>query len=371
MASLDVLPVIKASVDAADWALTAKPYLSLSYLSEAASSFISNPFTAYHLTNPLTTSFLLANAFAAVVFVVAELTGDHSIVDRLWSLIPPIYLVHFTLWSHLAGLDTTRLDMMATIVVLWGARLTYNFWRKGGYTSAGEDYRWAIIREKLFPKRWQMSIFNLTFIAWYQNILLWAVSLPAYSFLLLGQLGVKEDWVNTVTRPDMVFSYGLVLVILFETFADQQQWEYQTAKKNYQKTKIVPANSRFTIADFERGFLTQGLFSVSRHPNFLAEQLVWVGIYQWSVWTCDSLLAWTAGGVLGYLSLFQGSTIFTEWITAGKYPAYKEYQKRVPKFVPRFTDVMGGVPEIKLGDVQEKVEEVKKEVKKKGGNKRR
>ncbi|RPA81878.1 DUF1295-domain-containing protein [Ascobolus immersus RN42] len=371
MSAIDILPIIKEAIDAADYTLTAKPYLSLSTVTNAASTFISNPIAAYQLTNPLTTSFLVANVLAGFIFIASEITGDHSVVDRLWSLLPPFYILHFTFWAHIAGVDSNRLDMMATIAVLWGARLTFNFWRKGGYTSGGEDYRWEVIRQKLFPKRWQMSIFNFTFISWYQSILLWAVSLPAYSFLLLGQLNEKEKWVTIATRPDMIFAYGLVLVILFETVADQQQWEFQQAKKNYQKTKTVPEMSRFTVEELERGFLTQGLFSVSRHPNFLAEQLVWVGIYQWSVWMCESLFAWTAAGVLGYLSLFQGSTVFTEWITAGKYPAYKEYQKRVPKFVPSFQAVMGGVPEIKLGDVQEKVEEVKKDVKKKGGNRRR
>ena len=32
--------------------------------------------------------------------------------------------------------------------------------------------------------------------------------------------------------------------------------------------------------------------------------------------------------------LFQGSTAFTEQITAGKYPTYKEYQKKVNRLFP-------------------------------------
>lgn len=45
---------------------------------------------------------------------------------------------------------------------------------------------------------------------------------------------------------------------------------------------------------------------------------------------------------MSYVILFQGSTWFTELITAGKYPEYKEYQLRVNRFLPRFsTDISG------------------------------
>ena len=45
---------------------------------------------------------------------------------------------------------------------------------------------------------------------------------------------------------------------------------------------------------------------------------------------------------MSYLILFQASTWFTELVTAGKYPEYKEYQNRVGKFMPRLkTDLPG------------------------------
>ena len=31
---------------------------------------------------------------------------------------------------------------MASIKTVWGLRLTYNFYRKGGYKKDVEDYRW-------------------------------------------------------------------------------------------------------------------------------------------------------------------------------------------------------------------------------------
>jgi steroid 5-alpha reductase family enzyme len=40
-------------------------------------------------------------------------------------------------------------------------------------------------------------------------------------------------------------------------------------------------------------------------------------------------------GIILLLLLFQGSADFSEKISAEKYPAYKDYLKRVPRFLPK------------------------------------
>jgi steroid 5-alpha reductase family enzyme len=119
---------------------------------------------------------------------------------------------------------------------------------------------------------------------------------------------------------------------VIETLADQQQWSFQKAKRIYKETAQPPFG--YTPSDLDRGFVVTGLWSWSRHPNFACEQAIWVALYQWSCFATDTLYNWSGVGALGYLALFQGSTIFTESITAGKYPEYKEYQRLVAKFVP-------------------------------------
>ena len=80
-------------------------------------------------------------------------------------------------------------------------------------------------------------------------------------------------------------------------------------------------------ADYGRGFLTQGLFAYSRHPNFFAEQSMWWAFYLFAVAAKGGLDAgrdaWLQPVLVGpvLLSLlFQGSTPFTEDITVSKYP---------------------------------------------------
>ena len=120
---------------------------------------------------------------------------------------------------------------------------------------------------------------------------------------------------------------------------------YHSAKKQYQETGKVSKD--FNQQALDRGFNTTGLWAYSRHPNFTAEQSVWVLLYGWSCWVTKTYYNWSVIGALLYLVLFQASTWFTELISAKKYPDYKEYQKRVGKFLPKLP---GGPP----GDFSDK-----------------
>ena len=114
---------------------------------------------------------------------------------------------------------------------------------------------------------------------------------------------------------------------------------YHSAKKDYQETAKVPKD--FNQEALERGFNTTGLWAYSRHPNFAAEQSVWVLLYGWSCWVTQTYYNWSIVGAVAYLILFQASTWFTELVSAKKYPEYEEYQKRVGKFLPKLP---GGPP---------------------------
>lgn len=143
---------------------------------------------------------------------------------------------------------------------------------------------------------------------------------------------LTEQDMNAV---DIIFARILMAGVLFEFFADQQQWDFHKAKDQYKNTAKVPP--KYTRAEMDMGFCSSGLWSYSRHPNFLGEQSVWVILYQWSCWETGSLYSWAAAGAMSYLILFQSSTWLTEKISAGKYPEYKEYQARVGKFLPKLT----------------------------------
>ena len=63
-----------------------------------------------------------------------------SSVDRLWSLLPCLY-TWLVCWRH----PSPRLALMSLLSLVWSARLTWNFSRRGGYDwppwTGCEDYR--------------------------------------------------------------------------------------------------------------------------------------------------------------------------------------------------------------------------------------
>ena len=65
-----------------------------------------------------------------------------------------------------------RSVLMAMIATAWGARLTYNFNRRGGYSwkfwEGVEDYRWEVVRKNpVLANDFVFTIFNLFFISLY------------------------------------------------------------------------------------------------------------------------------------------------------------------------------------------------------------
>lgn len=257
----------------------------------------------------------------AYCFIVGELTANNSQVDKLWSLIPIVYT-----WivAYYGGFST-RLVLMSVMVSVWGFRLTYNFSRHGAYRwkfwEGKEDYRWEILRQKKeFQPKWKWTLFNFFFISGYQNILILLFTIP--SIIALQYNDTPISWLDYVATLLMLF------FIVYETIADQQHWEFQSKKAEMIKDKEE------LVGDFKKGFLTKGLWSLSRHPNYFGEQAIWISFYLFGVSASGEIFNWSIVGCLLLVVLFQSSSTFGEEISASKYPEYEEYQKHVSRFFP-------------------------------------
>ncbi len=264
---------------------------------------------------------IVLGVVVAYSFIVGELTGNNSQVDKLWSLLPILYVWIVACY----GGYSPRLTVMAVLVTLWGVRLTANFAMKGAYTwrfwAGEEDYRWLVLRQKPeFQPRWKWSLFNLFFISGYQQALILLFTLP--SIVALQHNDAPLGWADLLAAALMLF------FIAFETAADIQQWNYQSRKH-----ALIREGKPLT-GDYEKGFLDRGLWSLSRHPNYFAEQSIWVSFYLFSAAASGEWFNWSIAGCLLLIVLFQGSAAFSEEISAGKYPGYARYQKEVSRFIP-------------------------------------
>lgn len=253
-------------------------------------------------------------------FVVGELTGNNSQVDKLWSLLPIVYVWVITYY----GGFSPRLILMSVLVSFWGLRLTYNFSRHGAFTirfwEGHEDYRWAILRKKPeFQPKWKWTLFNLFFICGYQLTLILLFTLPALMALQFNETPINF-W-------DVIIAIAMLFFIIYEMVADNQHWKFQS-----EKWKRINNNEPLEN-EYKKGFLDKGLWAYSRHPNYFAEQAIWVSFYLFSIVASGQWLNWSIAGSLLLIVLFQGSSNFSEEISAEKYPLYKEYQQRVPRFL--------------------------------------
>jgi len=271
----------------------------------------------------LKTLLIITSCSALFCFVVGELTSNNSQMDKLWSILPAVYV-----WIIAAkGGMSPRLVVMACLVTLWGARLTFNFARKGAYHikfwTGREDYRWEVLRSrKEFQPHWKWMLFNLFFISVYQNLLVLMITFPA---LVSMRSEAPFGW------ADALAAVMLLMFLSYETIADEQQWRFQTRKwaliGEGKKLEELPE-------PYCKGFNTRGLWNVSRHPNYLGEQGVWVAFYLFSVAAGIGVFNWSVIGALLLIVLFLGSSAFAEEISRSKYPLYADYCKKVGKFFP-------------------------------------
>ena len=255
---------------------------------------------------------LWALGFAIAAFVFGIITKDYSWIDRIYSILPVWFSWYYVYRSGCAVVPC----IAVALVTLWGVRLTFNFARKGGYNGV-EDYRWPVLRQKI-PNPFLWQLFSLFFISLFQSGLFVLITYPVYRLAIYPAQSLSVlFWIFSVL--------GIVLICL-EFVADQQQWNFHAAKKSAAEQKDYPAEYS---GDVKNGFLSQGLFALSRHPNYFCELGFW-----WTIWLTALSLTWTpvVSGVFGPVVLtlmFTGSTMLAESISSSKYPEYKNYKKRV------------------------------------------
>jgi len=312
------------------------------------------------------------------LYILSDISGNASQVDRLWTFLPTIYAGYFALlplWPQsspvfllpyvpadvdpkVTGDFSARAVLMFGLTLIWTSRLTYNTYRKGLFTWKAEDYRWEVLRNTV--PTWLFKVTNLIFIAIIQNILLFTLAIPVLT-------AVHQPHTSLSTSDYLLLFIG-VAVHIIEFIADNQHQSFHKYKRSglVDPNEWAGARIQWTPADAKRGFITRGLWAWSRHPNFACEQLCWIIINLFPIlhslpsrFTEDRSYVtaiWALAPSLAHCFLFFNSTIFTESITSSKYAGYAAYQQRVSMFVPWMTPVWGLL--LKLRGKKEEVDAI-------------
>lgn len=235
------------------------------------------------------------------VWGVSVLRRDVSVIDVFWG--PGFALAAFVGLPD-DGLPGQRAALLLIAVVLWAARLGGHLglrWLRKGE----EDPRYAAMRAEhpeTFPLRSLVTVF------WLQGLLIWLFSGPVVATLHRSGAPGVMGWVGLA-----LFALGLLL----EAVADAQLAAFRARP------------------DSSGQVLDRGLWRYSRHPNYFGEAVLWWGIagvtVDAGVWTGIPV----AAAITVLLLRISGVPLLESRLEETR-PAYAEYIRRTPAFVPWF-----------------------------------
>jgi steroid 5-alpha reductase family enzyme len=276
------------------------------YLAAGAAALVTALLLRHH--HPITVALVADLVATVVIFALSMVLANSSLYDPYWSVAPPVVAVAWAAVSPagLTGGATARQVVVIALVLLWAIRLTGN-WAIGWHGLTQEDWRYVMMRDDTHGRLpwWLVSFVGVqlvpTLVVFVGLLPLWpALGAPRHSFNVLDGVAV------VITA----------VAIVVETVADNQMRAFARNPDNRGRTIDV------------------GLWSRSRHPNYLGEISFWCGLYVFGL-AADPHWWWTIAGPAVMVLLFQTASIpMMETRSIQRRPTYADYQARVPKLVP-------------------------------------
>ena len=248
---------------------------------------------------------------AVLFWLISLIAREYAWIDRRWEVFPPLCCLIVATETHF---ESTRLNLMTALVVLWSLRLSFNCYRKGGFRKGGGDYRWAFIRGQMGPL--SFPIYHIIFVALAHGLVSVLFTAPIH--------GAWEGRDTPLNGLDVVATVLFIAFLVGETVADSQMWAFQQDKK-----RRIAAGE-----EIEQPFMNAGLWRYSRHPSWLCELGMWWVFYLFAVAASGQWVHWTGLGFILLTAVFAGSIRLTETISAGRYPSYRDYQENTPVLIP-------------------------------------
>lgn len=239
--------------------------------------------------------------FMNVMFVIAQVKKDNSIVDIGWGL--GFLLVTAGLMLETGFQSTVHLAFLL-MILLWSLRLSgYIFKRNRG---TGEDFRYAAWRNewgKNVVWRAYLQVFML------QGVIMWVVLTPAYAvFTNAGAAFESQHFIG-------VFLW--MVGFYFEGVGDAQMMRFKSKEAN--KGKLM----------------NQGLWKYTRHPNYFGEALLWWGFGVYSLSVEFWWLSMIGPAVITFFLLKVSGVAMLEKKYDGN-SKYAEYKRTTNAFIPWF-----------------------------------
>jgi len=242
-------------------------------------------------------------AATGIVFIFSFIFRNSSMYDPYWSVIPvPIALY----WISISPVgNDLRQFLVFAVISLWSLRLTIN-WVKSWPNLEHEDWRYNKLKEDSGKLYWLVSFLG--------------IHLFPTLIVFMGLLPVLPAVENPFPLGILDFAGALISIsaVLIEYTADEQLRQFN----KYNRVKGMN--------------MDRGLWSVSRHPNYLGEILFWFGLFIMSLSHQFLSSLWTGIGFIAMFVLFKFVSIpMMEKRLIKRKDQYEEYIRKVPALIPR------------------------------------
>lgn len=180
-------------------------------------------------------------AATAIVFIFSLIFKNASVYDPYWSVQPFVIVLIFVIQF---GFNLTNI-LFLIVISLWAIRLTTN-WAYTFKNLNAQDWRYTMLKEKtkiFYP------VINFIGIHLVPTLVVYCCVMPVVFVI------VKGGNISVVTLLALILS---IFAFTIQGIADIQMHRFRKNKG--------------------KGFIRDGLWKYSRHPNYLGEILMWWGI---------------------------------------------------------------------------------------------
>ena len=233
-----------------------------------------------------------------IIWIFSMIIKNTSLYDPYWSLTPWVIATYLFIIMKVNNVYTLILYLVFSI---WSWRLTIN-WMITFDDLKWEDWRYKEYRNKL--SRPLFEVVNLIGFQMMPTVLVFGGLLPL--LVLIN---------NGVSVYSIIGSVVIFIGILLEFFSDHQMHKFLRETK-------------------ERKVCQVGLWKYSRHPNYLGENLIWIGLYIALIVSYVNYWYLFIGALL-ILLLFEFISIpLMEKRQISRRSDYIDYVKTTPRMVP-------------------------------------
>ncbi len=231
---------------------------------------------------------------------VSLLRRDASIVDIVWGLGFVVVAWAAKFVTGASGAGNWLLLMMVTV---WGLRLAGYLAKRN--LGNGEDFRYRAMRRKHGER---FAIVSLYSVFGLQGALMFVVSLP----VTLGQRDTNAGAGFVVLLGFIVWAIGAY----FEVVGDAQLARFKRDPRNTDQ------------------IMDQGLWGLTRHPNYFGDCLVWWGLAIVGAAQGAGPWAFLGAVVMTELLVRVSGAALLDRLLAKRKPGYAEYMERTSGFIP-------------------------------------